>query len=196
MIGALVKQNELVWRSLVDAALDGRRYWESIADLAFDSGVLWGTARLACQKLLDIGAVTSYSGGGLSTTSPEKVLTVACAARNLKADTVAWTTRDAIDTHSEMLGGPDAAIHHLGGENVVSDFSQQVVYVRDAPVDLPEGRDVRVLLLDARAGRVWEGFSSLAQTYVDLFATPGWQASEFRLALRDRFFGARDWDQK
>jgi hypothetical protein len=50
--------------------------------------------------------------------------------------------------------------------------------------------------MDRRAEREWlSGYTSFAQTYVDLFATPGWQASEFRLALHDRFLRGRDWDR-
>ena len=61
---------------------------------------------------------------------------------------------------------------------------------------LPAGKEVRVLSMDKRAAKTWNGFSSLAQTYADLFATPGWQASEFRKALRDSFLRDREWDQE
>jgi len=191
-----MKQNELVWRTLVDRSINGQRQWESIADLAYASGVPWATARFACQKLLDIGALTSYRGGGLSTVSPEKVLTVACAARNLPADTVAWTTMDALDSRSVVWGGPDAAIHHLGGMNTIAHIDARIAYVSTPLAGLPNGDEVRLLHMDDRAVREWDGFSSLAQTFVDLFATPGWQASEFRHALRDKFFAGRDWDQE
>lgn len=49
--------------------------------------------------------------------------------------------------------------------------------------------------MDERAAKTWTGYSSVAQTYADLFATPGWQASEFRKALRDRFVRDREWEQ-
>lgn len=191
-----MKQNELVWRTLVDRSASGQRQWESIADLAYASGVPWATARFACLKLFDIGALTSYSGGGLSTVSPEKVLTVACAARNLSSDTVAWTSLGALDGLSVVWGGPDAAVHHLGGINTVAHVDARIAYTSAHVAGLPTGKDVRLLRMDDRAVREWDGFSSLAQTFVDLFATPGWQASEFRHALRDRFFAGRDWDQE
>jgi len=190
-----MKQNELVWRTLVDTSLDGQRQWGSIADLAYAAGVPWATARFACQKLFEIGALTSYSGGGLSTVNPEKVLTIACAARNLTVDTVGWTTRDALEGLDVVWGGPMAAVHHLGGDNTVAHYSAGIAYLAGSHPPLPEGNEVRVLQMDARAKRRWEGYSSRAQTYVDLFATPGWAASEFRLALRERYFSGRDWDQ-
>ncbi len=37
---------------------------------------------------------------------------------------------------------------------------------------------VTFLRADSRAARSWDAYTSFAQTYVDLFATPGWQASE------------------
>lgn len=191
-----MKQNELVWRTLVDRSINGRRRWESIADLAYAAGVPWATARFACQKLFEIGALTSYAGGGLSTVNPEKVLTVACASRNLSADTVTWTSLSALDGLAVVWGGPDAAVHHLGGINNVAHVDARIAYISAPVTDLPKGEHVRVLHMDARAVREWDGFSSLAQTFVDLFATPGWQASEFRLALRDKFFAGRDWDQE
>jgi hypothetical protein len=73
-----------------------------------------------------------------------------------------------------------------------------LAYVEPAAVegiDWPEGDEVRVLTMDPRAVKTWQGFSSPAQTYADLFASPGWQASEFRLALREKFVSDRDWDQ-
>lgn len=54
--------------------------------------------------------------------------------------------------------------------------------------------NVTLLLADPRAARTWGTHTSFAQTYTDLFATPGWQASEFRLALCDRFFSTADWN--
>jgi len=55
---------------------------------------------------------------------------------------------------------------------------------------------VRVVRMDARAQRDWtDGFTSLAQTYADLFASPGWQAEPFRRALWAQLFSAPDQDQ-
>ena len=38
--------------------------------------------------------------------------------------------------------------------------------------------------------------SLAAQTYADLFAQPGWQASEFRRALWRKHFDVDDWSQR
>lgn len=188
-----MKSNELVWRTLADAALAGERRWANLADLAFQSGVPVTTAHLATKKLSDIGAISRYGSGGFSVASPEKLLTLLCAWRNLENDTIAWTTMQGFLQVTKQrgktfaLGGPTAAIYHLGGDNKVADFSQTLAYVQRQDVEgisLPEGDEVRVLAMDKRAWKTWQGYSSLAQTYADLFASPGWQASEFRLALR------------
>ena len=51
--------------------------------------------------------------------------------------------------------------------------------------------------MDAAAERSWTtGYTSLAQTYADLFAQPGWQASEFRRALWRKHFDVDDWSQR
>ena len=49
------------------------------------------------------------------------------------------------------------------------------------------GEEVRVVRIDPRAQRNWtNGFTSLAQTYADLFASPGRSADELRRALWTR----------
>lgn len=58
------------------------------------------------------------------------------------------------------------------------------------------GADPEVLLmpLDVVAQRQWRtGFTSWTQTYADLFASPGWQASEFRRAMNRERFATDDW---
>lgn len=197
-----MKGNELVWRTLADAALDGRRTWTNVADLAYEAGVPGTTAYLALERLENNGSVDRYRRGGLAVISVEKVVTMLCAWRNLAKDTLAWTTLEAIAPHlrSEIgpyaLGGPDAAHAHLRGRSV-ADFSEHIVYLPSTHdlTDLPPGDEVRVLAMDKRAVKTWDGYSSLAQTYADLFATPGWQASEYRHALRETFIREREWDQ-
>lgn len=201
-----MKGNELVWRAICDAALNGQRRWDSAADLAFGAGVPRATAAFALRRLVDVGAIESRSGGGFSTVNPEKALTLLAAWRNLDRDTIVVTSLDAATRLLESsdyatryaLGGADAAVHYLGGRNTVADIGRRTVYInRSSEVSaLPVGDQVRMLELDRRAERDWtDGYSSLAQTYADLFASPGWQAEEFRRALWTRFFAEPDWEQ-
>ena len=204
-----MKGNELVWRSLADRALDGERSWSNVGDLAYDAGVPAATAYLALARLESNGTVDRYRAGGFSVVSIEKLLTMLCAWRNLDRDTMTKTSRASIEPFLNSargpyaLGGPDAANAHLGG-HAVSSFSEHIVYLPgtdEMRAELerlrpePEG-EVRVLAMDKRAAKTWDGYSSPAQTYADLFATAGWQASEFRTALRERFVRAREWDQE
>jgi len=198
-----VKGNELVWRAIADAALQDERRWKNYGDLAYKAGAPASTAQLACRKLIDIGAIRPLPRGGFSTVSPEKVLTVLCAWRNLQRDQIAWTTRAGAERAASMdpscaVGGAEAAIFHLGGKNTVADISTRILYVShpEPLAPLPEGDEVLILRMDRRAALDWDGYSSPAQTYADLFASPGWQASEFRYAMRDKLFAGRDWDQK
>lgn len=122
-----------------------------------------------------------------------------------------------------VVGGSAAAVALLGGVNTVSDYSVHLYYLRDASavtafdaalqqLDISHqaepggGQDRKrhrndlermvFLRADPRAARTWQLHTSFAQTYADLFATPGWQASEFRLALQEKFISKRDWDQE
>lgn len=198
-----MKGNELVWRALADRALEGQRTWRNVADLAYEAGVPSTTAYLALERLESNGTIDRYSRGGLAVVSIDKLLTMLCAWRNLERDTLTWTTREGIaplldgNAGPYALGGADAATAILN-DRAVADFSEHIVYLPASAkvTDLPAGKEVRVVLMDKRAAKTWSGFSSLAQTYADLFATPGWQSSEFRNALRDSFVRAREWDQE
>lgn len=141
--------------------------------------------------------------GGLTVLSPEKLLIQLSAYRSLVQDTIAITTPNCInellarDPGSVTIGGADAAVHWLGG-NTVASIGTRLVYVdADAPIEFPAGDAVRVVVRDGVGRRSWSsGYTSLAQTYADLFAQPGWQATEFRRALHNRLFSDADWDQR
>lgn len=198
-----MKGNELVWRTLADRALQGERTWGNVGDLAYKAGVPSTTAYLALERLESNGAVDRYSRGGLAVVSIDKILTMLCAWRNLGRDTLARTTLDAVGPLLNTargpyaLGGPDAANALLRGR-AISDFHEHILYLPPSPElhELPLGTEVRVLSMDKRAAKTWNGYSSLSQTYADLFATPGWEASEFRTALRESFIREREWEQE
>lgn len=200
-----MKTTELVWRSIADHAIRGRRSWSSVADLAHDAAVPPSNAAFALRRLIEVGAVEQRRRGGLSIVNPEKVLTLFAAGRSLERDTVATTTVEGVDSwlatsgSSYAIGGADAAVMYLDGWNNVADRPRRLVYLPVSPdvQDLPPGDEVVVLPLDRSAERAWfDNYSSLAQTYADLFALPGWQAEEFRRALWRRQFSAEDWDQR
>lgn len=213
-----VKKSELVWRELVDAAITGQqRRWANVDDLAFRAGVAPATAFYALRRLTEIGAISQHHAG-FTVVNPGKVLTLLCAARSVVGDAlmVATLTRKDFDdltfARKDGLigGGASAAVELLGGVNTVSDYSESILYFRDDTVVTPlsdmvkrvrvepdaidggDQRRVTFLLADRRAARVWRSHTSFAQTYADLFVTPGWQSSEFINALSDRYLTNRE----
>lgn len=199
-----MKHKDIIWRTLADTALQQRRSWGSIRELAEASRTSPDTTYLALGRLLDIGAVRANASSGFVVVSVSKMLEAFAAGRNIKADTLASTTLEAAhellrnETFSYALGGPNAAVHYLGGRNTVSDLGKRLVYTsnKHALDGLPAGDEVLFLKQDELAVRSWrDGYASIAQTYADLWASPGWQSAEFLQALKSFIFSAPDWDQ-
>ncbi len=196
-----MRVNEVVRRTLADAALRGERRWDNLADIAFASQCSVSSVHMATRHFLHIGAIQKYGRGGLSVLDPERVTTTLAVERDLRRDTLMTTTRAAAETmiaglEVYALGGTMAAVHHLGGNNTVADQGRRLIYVPlNTKLDeLPSGNEVLVVGMDPVAEKTWRnGYSSLAQTYADLFAQPGWQASEFRRALWRHLFEIDDW---
>ncbi len=198
-----MKQTDAVWRTLVDHALDGHREWPSTAELAWEAGVGQQLAYKALTKPIEIGAVTRHRppAGGFSVTDPERVLTLFAVSRSLRGATV--TTLDAaqkltVDAAAYAVGGTRAAVHHLDGRNTIADHGSAIVYVPTGSdlTHLPDGDSALVFTIDTSTLETWgDGYTSRAQTYADLFAQAGWQASEFRRALWRRWFSTDDWSR-
>lgn len=200
-----MKNVEIVWRTLADAALGGQRDWNSIGDIARAASVAPSTTHQALGRLLDIGAVRANSRRGCTVVAPEKLLDAFAAHRNLRADTVVSTTLPAAQTFLDdgevdyALSGSTAAVHYLGGRNTVADLGRRIIYTTRtvSQADFPPGDEVIILTEDQDAARKWRsGYASLAQTYADLWASPGWQAAEFTRALKTTLFPAADWEQQ
>lgn len=194
-----MRETDAVWRTLTDAALHGRREWKNTGDLAWEAGVGDKIAYKALARPVEIGAVTRHPGGGFSVTDPERLLTLLAAARTLRD-----ARRTRLDVAQELLssapmyaiGGTRAAAHHLGGRNTIADHAAAIVYLPSSPpiAELPPGDEALVVSLDPKTLERWRnGYTSAAQTYADLFAQPGWQASEFRRALWRSWFSVDDW---
>jgi DNA-binding transcriptional regulator YhcF (GntR family) len=200
-----MKNVEIVWRTLADAALEGQREWNSIGEIADAASVAPSTTHQALGRLLDIGAIRANSRRGYTVVSPEKLLEAFAAHRNLRADTMVFTTLPAAQElldDAELnyaLSGSSAAVHYLGGRNTISDLGRRIVYTTRSlsQADFPEGDEVILLAEDPLAARTWtSGYASLAQTYADLWASPGWQAAEFIRALKAKLFSDADWEQR
>jgi DNA-binding transcriptional regulator YhcF (GntR family) len=200
-----MKNVEIVWRTLADAALDGQRNWNSIGGIADAASVAPSTTHQALGRLVDIGAVRANPRRGYTVVSQEKLLEAFAAHRNLRADTMVSTTLLAAQAFLDgpevdyALSGSSAAVHYLGGRNTVADLGRRIVYTSRALTqdNFPSGDEVIILTQDPVAARSWRsGYASPAQTYADLWASPGWQAAEFIRALKAKFFTDADWEQR
>jgi hypothetical protein len=200
-----MKQTAIALRVIADAALRNNRRWDNLADLAFAASCSVSLADKVIRRLDRIGAVRRYGAGGWSVLDPERVTTILAVERNLHSDTWATTTMEAAREFAAgatdyALGGEDAAVMHLGGRNTIADIRHRIIYVWFGGDDpeaqrrtLPRGDEATIVPMDAPASRVWDGYTSPAQTYADLFSQPGWQASEFRRAMWRHYFGEDDW---
>lgn len=195
----MVKETDVLLRTVVDLALTGRRSWSSVGDLAHEAGVGEKLAYKVTARVAEIGAITRHCGSGFSITDPERLLMLLSSRRTLSAarrtdlqSAQAWLSE--LDVYA--VGGTRAAVHHLGGTNTIAAHAPAILYVPEGTEleGLPEGDGALVLAADARSLQSWaEGYTSRAQTYADLFAQPGWQASEFRRALWRAWFAVDDW---
>jgi hypothetical protein len=141
--------------------------------------------------------------GGFTVTQAAKLLDLIAAHRNLPRDVIARTTLEAAqdlierDPGKYVLGGPTAAIHHLGGRNTVATPGTRILYTKaDALEGVPPGDEVLIVRIDQTAMDQWrDGYASPTQTYADLWNLPGWQAAEFTKAMRNSLFRGEEWDQ-
>lgn len=194
-----MRETDAVWRTLADAALQSRREWKNTGDLAWEAAVGEKIAYKALTRPVEIGAVTRHPGGGFSVTDPERVLTLFAAARTLReARRTRFDAAQQLASAAAMyaIGGTRAAAHHLGDRNTIADHAPVILYVpSNSPITaLPPGDEALVISADPKTLEAWrDGFTSAAQTYADLFAQPGWHASEFRRALWRSWFTVDDW---
>lgn len=194
-----MQETDVALRTLVDRALAGFRSWRSAAPLAHEAGVGDKITYKLLARVASIGAITRHRGGGFSVTDTERLTMILAARRTLKP--ARHTTLEAAQALAGTvaqyaIGGTRAAAHHLGGPNTVATHGAAILYVPEGVDldDLPAGDTALVMAAGARDLRCWaDGFTSPAQTYADLFAQPGWQASEFRRALWKKWFAIDDW---
>jgi hypothetical protein len=200
-----MKLRTVLVRELADAAIAGRRHWDSLTELSTLTGISLGLTHRVLDELEDIGVVRRSFTGGFDLTSPEKAVTVFAATRNVARETVTYISRNTAahltqaGTSPLAIGGMDAAVHHLGANTVAAIGTPRILYLPQEVADTlqREGDEVAILPLDDRAANTWakqSGFASWTQTYGDLFATAGWQAEEFRRAMFKSAFMIDDWE--
>jgi hypothetical protein len=174
---------ERVWRHLIVSASVGRREWLTLTD--------------ALARPVEIGAVGTWSAGGVMVLDPERLTVLWAGRRRLLRDVkhrfrvaaLAPEVELALAAEPIVLGGFGAVVAALGA-NTIADYETVLVYGELAGLeDAPDG-PTEVIVLDpdpllARYGRT----TPLAQAWVDLFCLPGWQAARFVHETRSKVIG-------
>ncbi len=183
----MLTKTEIVWRHLIDGAHHGQRRWPSVSQLAGDLGLSISTTHQALEEPRSMDAVRVAGSGDVRVLDPGRLLILWAGRRRLLSDvrqTVfvpvdARSVEASLDPNEVTLGGFGAITTHLG--NAIADYSTVLVYGEARlPRFVDNGHSTEVVCLEpdpilARYGRT----TTLGQSWVDLFRTPGWQASRF-----------------
>ena len=188
----MLSKTEQVWRHLIDGAHYGQRRWSSVSSLASELGLPNSTTHQALEEPRGIGILEIRGAGGLRVLDPGRLLMLWAGRRRLDRDvrdrlivpTDARTVEASLDPGHVTLGGFGAVVERLGYNNI-ADYSTVLVYVEEPaskwmPTLEDRGAMTEVVVLEPdpllrRYGRT----TTLGQAWVDLFRTPGWQASRF-----------------
>ncbi len=181
-----------VWRHLIDGAHLGQRRWSSVSALASELGLPSSTTSQALEEPRSIDILEIKGAGGLRLLDPGRLLILWAGRRRLGRDVReriilpadARTVEASLNPDHVTLGGFGAVVERLGYNNI-ADYSTVMVYAKQpASVWVPRiddlGTITEVVVLEPdpllrRYGRT----TTLGQSWVDLFCTPGWQASRF-----------------
>jgi hypothetical protein len=191
----MLSKTEIVWRQLLVEALEHDNRRSSVTELSRRFGFGPSTVHRSLVAPREMGAV---DGGwrGLIVYDPIRLLLHWAGQRRLRRDKPLTVHTglpaeeiEAILPDSTILTG--AAGYARRFSNTVADYSTVYVYSSDpdgvlaAVPDLVGAPDLIILEPDEflpSNGRV----VSVPQMYVDLFATPGWQAQRFLHAMNER----------
>jgi hypothetical protein len=188
---------ERVWRHLIVSASVGRREWLTLTELAAEVDAAVSSVHDALARPVEIGAVGTWSAGGVMVLDPERLTVLWAGRRRLLRDVkhrfrvaaLAPEVELALAAEPIVLGGFGAVVAALGA-NTIADYETVLVYGELAGLeDAPDG-PTEVIVLDpdpllARYGRT----TPLAQAWVDLFCLPGWQAARFVHETRSKVIG-------
>jgi len=185
----MLTKQERVWRHLLASGEQGRWRWPNLAALGSELGIATSTVHRALAYPTEIGAVTIEPLGGFTVSDAGRLLLYWAAHRNLRKDItrkfrtslpVLEVTRILSEpADAPVLGGFTALVTAMG-KNTIADYTTVMVYGQ--PEGIPEDRagktEVIVLQPDPLLGN-YGHFTTLAQSWADLFNLPGWQSSRF-----------------
>lgn len=185
----MLSKTEQVWRHLIDGAHYGCRRWETVSGLAADLDMPVSTTHQALDEPRSIDVLRVSGSGGIRVLDPGRLLVLWAAKRHLERDVVdrrivpidAPSVEAALDPAKVVLGGFGAVTARLECNNIAA-YSTVLAY--GEPGAIPQfddngGASEVVLLQPDPLLRRYGSTTTLAHAWVDLFRTPGWQASRF-----------------
>lgn len=183
---------------LVGALEQGKRRQPSLSAVARDLGLGISTVHKSLERPVGIGAVVVHPSRGVRVLDPWRLLVLWAGRRNLEADvtarsttslTVAAAERQVVVDGGRVLGGFGGLVRHLG-DNPIAAYDTVIYYGEPLgeplaePLAVPPSADAPMtttlvcLEPDPQLFR-YGPVAPLAQCWVDLFNTPGWQAARF-----------------
>lgn len=185
----MLSKTEQVWRHLIDGAHRGRRRWDTMSGLAADLGIPVSTTHLALDEPRSIDILRVSGSGGIRVLDPGRLLVLWAGKRRIERDVVdrfmvpanALAVEAALDPAKVVLGG-FGAVTARSECNDIAAYSTVLAYGEAGAIPRFEdngGASEIVLLQPDPLLRRYGSTTTLGQAWVDLFRTPGWQASRF-----------------
>lgn len=191
----MLSKTEILWRHLLVEALERDNRRSTITDLSERFSMAPSTVHRALVVPREMGAVDTVRSG-LVLRDPMRLLLHWAGTRRLSHDRpfkvhTGLAVGDIQDRLPPSAVPTGAAAYARRFRNDVADYAvvycyhgEPAVAIASLPDDLGEP-DLVILEPDPFLS-VYGDIASIPQTYVDLFATAGWQAQRFLHAMSER----------
>lgn len=198
-----MKKIETTWHYVLNSALTEKKFKHTQQELAQQLGLSLSTINHALKGPTQIGAVRKASKFFVLENF-QKLLYYWASLRNLEKDIIYKTTVE--DSINQIEGSiPPAAIYaaYSAGRKILgqapSDYSKVYVYLqnndleeikRRFPPVVKKGRESNLIVLKGPAVmKQNEGYTTLPQTFVDIWNLRDWYAKDFTQALEEKMYG-------
>jgi hypothetical protein len=193
-----MKKIEIIWRELLFQSIEKKNREFTQKEIAGKFGFSTSTVFQALKIPRKMGAVR-VTGRNFVLEDPEKLLYHWASVRNLSPQTIykAVVLQDANQIEARMppsviFGGFTAAKESL--KTPPADYDRVFVYTHDLAeikkrFPLQRGRENLFVLKADRFLAEYGQITSLAQTFVDLWNLPEWNAKEYAQAIKEKIDG-------
>lgn len=190
-----MKKIEIIWRELLFGAIDQKNRQFTQKELAEQFGFSTSTVFQALKPLREMGAVR-VTGRNFILEDPEKLLYHWASARKLSGEIVLKGHVDlpvqeieGLAPPQSVFGGYSAACRILS--EVPADYDKVWLYVADLDqilkrYEIIDSRPNLFVLMADNFLKSYGEFTTIAQTFVDIWNLKDWYAKEFSVALKRR----------